>query len=98
MMPVTRFSESAAVASDGAHQCATYFEDFFPSSLRARRRHLMSLALRRLMGTYVGSVPSFDAATLTSAPGVLALIVALPAVFPLRRALRVSAAVALRAE
>ena len=58
---------------------------------------LLSLAIRRLVGTYA-QVPSFDLPTLTSAPALLTAIVAVAAVLPLRRALRVSAAVALRAE
>ena len=59
---------------------------------------VLSIVLRRIIGMHVSPLPSFDVPTLTSAPALLTVIVALAAVFPLRRALRVSAAVALRAE
>ena len=59
---------------------------------------LLSLAMRHVMGMYISGVPAFDAPTLTSAPALLTGIVALAAVLPLRRALRVSASIALRAE
>ena len=58
----------------------------------------LSILLRRLVGLSIGQLPAFDVTTLTSAPAVLTLIVALAAIFPLRRALRVSASVALRTE
>jgi ABC-type antimicrobial peptide transport system permease subunit len=59
---------------------------------------VLSILLRRLIGLSVSQLPAFDVPTLTSAPALLTLIVALAAIFPLRRALRVSASVALRAE
>ena len=59
---------------------------------------VLSILLRRLVGLSVGQLPAFDITTLTSAPALLTLIVALAAIFPLRRALRVSASVALRTE
>ena len=58
----------------------------------------VALIARRMVLMYVAGVPAFDLATLLSAPGILAAIVCLAAVFPLRRALAVSAATALRAE
>lgn len=59
---------------------------------------LLSIAIRQIVRMYVSQVPAFDARTLASAPALLTVIVALAAILPLRRALRVSASIALRAE
>jgi predicted MFS family arabinose efflux permease len=52
----------------------------------------------RLVGVFISDLPGWDITTLGAPPTLLALIVAGAAVLPLRRALRVSAATALRAE
>ena len=52
----------------------------------------------RLIGVFVSGLPGWDAATLGAPAALLAVIVAAAAVLPLRRALNVSAAIALRAE
>jgi ABC-type antimicrobial peptide transport system permease subunit len=57
-----------------------------------------SLALERLAGTLVHGLPGVDRVTLTATPVILAVVVVLASVVPLRRALAVSPTIALRAE
>ena len=52
----------------------------------------------RLAGVFLGSIPDWEVTTLAAPPAMLGLIVAAAALLPLRRALSVSAATALRAE
>ena len=59
---------------------------------------LSTLALRYLARAFVFEVPALDPYSLTVTPGMLALVVAAAAVLPLRRALRVSPTIALRAQ
>ena len=59
---------------------------------------LSTMALRYLARTFVHDVPALDLYSLTVTPGMLALVVAAAAVLPLRRALRVSPTIALRAQ
>jgi predicted permease len=57
-----------------------------------------SLALEQVAGTIVHGLPGIDHVTLTATPAILAVVVVLAAVVPLRRALAVSPTIALRAE
>jgi predicted permease len=59
---------------------------------------LASLVLGRIAATLVHGLPAVDRLTLTTTPAVLAVVVVLAAVVPLRRALAVSPTIALRAE
>ena len=53
---------------------------------------------RPLVGVFVSGLPGWSVTTLGAPPALLAVIIALAAILPLRRALGVSAAIALRAE
>lgn len=57
-----------------------------------------ALAIERLVRMLVEDVPALDVRTLAVAPGILAVVVLLAAILPVRRALRVNPTVALRAE
>ena len=57
-----------------------------------------SLALEQVAGTIVHGLPGIDRITLAATPAILAIVVVLAAVVPLRRALAVSPTIALRAE
>lgn len=59
---------------------------------------LASLVLGRFAATLVHGLPGVDRLTLTAAPAVLAVVVTLAALVPLRRALAVNPTIALRAE
>jgi ABC-type antimicrobial peptide transport system permease subunit len=59
---------------------------------------LASLMLGRFAATLVHGLPGVDRLTLTTTPAMLAVVVVLAAVVPLRRALAVSPTIALRAE
>jgi putative ABC transport system permease protein len=59
---------------------------------------LASLVLGRFAATLVHGLPGVDRLTLTTTPAVLAIVVIVAAVVPLRRALAVSPTIALRAE
>ena len=59
---------------------------------------LSTMALRYLARTFVHDVPALDLYSLTVTPGMLAFVVAAAAILPLRRALRVSPTIALRAQ
>lgn len=58
----------------------------------------MALVLERIAAAFVHDLPSLDAKTLATAPAVLAVVIVLAAIPPMRRALAVSPTIALRAE
>lgn len=57
-----------------------------------------AFVLERVAATFVHGLPSLDVRTLVAAPAILAMVIVLAAVPPLRRALAVSPTIALRAE
>jgi predicted permease len=59
---------------------------------------LLALLASRAVGTFIGALPGWSVTTISAPPTLLAVVVALAAVSPLRKALSVSAAVALRGE
>ena len=63
-----------------------------------RKREELAFTAGRLLRTTINAPVSLDVARLSAAPAVLAVVIAIASVVPLYRALRVSAAIALRAE
>ena len=59
---------------------------------------LLFLLVSRLVGVFISGLPGWSVTTLGAPPALLAVIIAVAAILPLRRALSVSAAIALRAE
>ena len=59
---------------------------------------LAALALERVMGSLAHDLPKLDVVTLAGTPAMLAVVVALAAIVPMRRALSVNPTIALRAE
>ena len=57
-----------------------------------------AVALEQVAATFVHGLPHLNPARLATAPAILALVVALAAIVPLRRALAVNPTIALRAE
>lgn len=75
-----------------------FLEAFYVSIMGLLAGTLLALLAGLIVGVFVSGLPGWDITTLGAPPALLALIAALAAVFPLRRALSVSAAIALRAE
>jgi ABC-type antimicrobial peptide transport system permease subunit len=57
-----------------------------------------SLGVERIAATVVHGLPPLDAATLAVTPALLAAVVVIAAIMPLRRALAVNPTIALRAD
>lgn len=75
-----------------------FLEALYVSTTGLLAGTVLALLAGRLVGVFVSGLPGWEVTTLGAPPALLALIVALAAIFPLRRALSVSAAIALRAE
>lgn len=73
-------------------------EGVYLTSLGVGLGMVSALALERLAASFAHGLPSLDLVTLTRTPAMLAAVLAVAAIVPLRRALSVNPTVALRAE
>jgi putative ABC transport system permease protein len=75
-----------------------FMEAMYPASAGLLTGATAALALTTVARSFVYGVPSLTIVTLMAAAGALAAVVAVAAVLPLRRALRIHPNIALRAE